>query len=60
MSLLLREEKASDLDAIRKVHESAFDSPDEAGLVDLLRSHGKAIISIVAEENGEISRTYPH
>ncbi len=54
MNLLLRKEKASDHEAIRKVHESAFDSSDEAGLVDLLRSRGKAIISIVAEEKGEI------
>lgn len=50
----IREEKPTDTEAIYKVHESAFDSPLEAQLVDLLRSRGKAIISLVAEDRDEI------
>ena len=54
MNLVLRDEEASDIAAIRKVHEEAFNTNEEADLVDLLRSRGKATISIVAEENGYI------
>jgi putative acetyltransferase len=50
----IREEKSGDLKAIRRVHELAFDSSTEAQLVDLLRSRGVAIISLVAEDGGEI------
>ncbi len=52
--MLIRDEIAGDSDAIRKVHELAFKSPAEADLVDLLRARGKATISLVAEEDGEI------
>jgi putative acetyltransferase len=50
----IREETTSDLLAIHRVHELAFDSSAEAQLVDLLRSRGVAAISLVAEDEGEI------
>ena len=50
----IREERTSDLKAIHRVHELAFDSSAEAQLVDLLRSRGVAAISLVAEDGGEI------
>jgi putative acetyltransferase len=49
-----REETTSDLKAIHRVHELAFNSSAEAQLVDLLRSRGVAAISLVAEDEGEI------
>jgi putative acetyltransferase len=52
--LLIREEVASEREAIHKVHENAFDSPLEAKLVDLLRLRGKSSISLVAEEYGKV------
>ena len=51
---MIRVEATSDIEAIRRVHELAFKSPTEPNLVDLLRSSGKATISLVAEEDGEI------
>ena len=50
----IREETSSDIKAIRRVHELAFDSTAEAQLVHLLRSRGVAAISLVAEVGGEI------
>jgi len=52
--MLIRDEIAGDSEAIRKVHELAFNSPAEADLVDLLRARDKATISLVAEKEGEI------
>lgn len=50
----IREETTSDLKAIHRVHELAFNSSAEAQLVHLLRSRGVAAISLVAEDGGEI------
>lgn len=50
----IRDEVNADIGGIRRVHESAFDTPAEADLVDLLRAHGRAFISLVAESKGEI------
>ena len=52
--MLIRDEAAGDTEAIRKVHELAFETSAEADLVDLLRASGKATISLMAEEEGEI------
>ena len=54
MNVRIREETTSDLKAINRVHELAFNSSAEAQLVDLLRSRGVATISLVAEDGGEI------
>src|SRR5215813_14518101 len=52
--LMIRKENAADIPAIRQVNERAFGQPDEAKLVDALRANGKAIISLVAESEGQI------
>jgi len=51
---VIRAERPEDIDAIRRVLVAAFGQPDEAGLVDKLRSHGQAAVSLVAEERGEV------
>jgi putative acetyltransferase len=50
----IRDERSGDEDAIRRVHLDAFGGDLEARLVDLLRERGKAIISLVAEEHGQV------
>lgn len=55
MNIRIRPESASDLNAIRRVHEAAFPNHAEARLVELLRAHGKARVSLVAEVAGEIA-----
>jgi putative acetyltransferase len=50
----IRDERPEDAAAVRVVNESAFDSPAEADIVDLLRSRGKAVVSLVAAEEEKI------
>jgi len=50
----IRNEAPDDAPAIRQVHEEAFSGPAEASLVDRLRQHKKFVVSLVAEENGEV------
>lgn len=50
----IRPETPTDLAAIYAVNERAFGQPDEADLVDALRRDGDAILSLVAEEEGEV------
>ena len=52
--MLIRLEHLDDIDGLRRVHETAFPTPAEARLVDLLREHGKATISLVGEMDGTI------
>jgi predicted N-acetyltransferase YhbS len=47
-------ERAGDVDAVRRVNESAFDTRLEAQLVDRLRARGAMLVSLVAESGGEI------
>ena len=51
----IRAETSADLEGIQKVHRSAFNSPAEAHLVDMLRAGGKASISLLAEMSAEIA-----
>lgn len=51
---VIRKENAADAPAIYKVNERAFGQPDEAKLVDALRANGKARMSLVAENDGQI------
>jgi putative acetyltransferase len=44
----------ADLAAVRRVHEAAFPTPAEARLVDQLRAQGRALVSLVAEQAGEV------
>jgi putative acetyltransferase len=50
----IRDERPGDEPAIFAVEEAAFGRPVEARLVDALRAAGAAIVSLVAEIDGEI------
>ena len=50
----IRAERETDLDAVRTVNTSAFETPSEANLVDALRKQAAPIISLVAEEGDTI------
>jgi len=50
----IRAESIRDQSRIRLIHESAFDTPAEADLVDSLREQAASLISLVAEQNGEV------
>src|SRR5688572_5828978 len=50
----VRPEKPEDVAAIRVVVERAFGRAVEADLVEALRRNGKAISSLVAEDNGRV------
>ena len=52
--MLIREEHPGDCAAIREVNRVAFEGDAEAQLVDALRKSGVELISLVAEEQGEI------
>ena len=52
--LVIRPETDTDRDAVARVVRDAFGSDDEAVLVDALRDAGRLVLSLVAEENGEI------
>ena len=50
----IRPEAAADCAAVRAVNEGAFDTALEAELVETLRRKGLPLISLVAEDAGEI------
>lgn len=50
----IREETADDRAAIHALITNAFGRRDEADLVDALRSDGDLVLSLVAEEEGEL------
>ncbi len=52
--LLIRSEDRSDWPAVHAINASAFGTLAEANLVDALRQQTWPIISLVAEENGEV------
>ncbi len=52
--IVIRPEKTEDIAAIRSVNEQAFGRPAEADLVDALRRNGKATLSLVAEDDGQV------
>ncbi len=54
MRLKIRPEQPADIPWIRLVHEAAFPGPTEARLVDNLRYHRKASVSLVAESDGRV------
>ncbi len=53
-ALQIRPERPEDRRAVFAVHSAAFPSEAEARLVEALRAHGKAIVSLVAEQAGEV------
>ena len=52
--MLIRPEKEGDWDAVHAVNATAFETPSEANLVDALREQAQPVVSLVAEENGEV------
>jgi putative acetyltransferase len=52
--MLIRHEEPKDQAGVRGVNASAFDTPSEANLVDVLRKEVHPVISLVAEDNGAI------
>jgi putative acetyltransferase len=55
MRFSIRPETESDRDAVFAVHAAAFPSDAEARLVDELRKNGRAMLSLVAEQDGRIA-----
>ena len=52
--MIVRPEHPSDRDAVRRVHATAFTTPEEADLVDALRADAEPLVSLVAEEAGDV------
>lgn len=52
--MLIRAEKDCDRDTVHAVNMSAFETRFEADLVDALRQQAQPVVSLVAEENGEV------
>ena len=52
--MIIRRETAGDVAAIRQVISAAFEGDDEADLVERLRADGDLILSLVAEQDGQI------
>ncbi|HEY4008516.1 MAG TPA: N-acetyltransferase [Acidobacteriaceae bacterium] len=50
----IRDERQADWTAVRRLVSSAFGRSDEADLVEKLRAAGDAVVSLVAEEDGQI------
>jgi len=50
----IRFEDKNDLAAVEAVNVSAFETPVEARLVNMLREQAQPVISLVADDNGEI------
>ena len=50
----VRFEQPDDIENIRRIHLEAFETDTEASLVDALRDSGVELISLVAENKGEI------
>ena len=52
--MLIRTENEKDRDAVFAVNGSAFETPAEATLVDMLREQAQPIVSLVAEDQGNV------
>ena len=53
--LSIRHEHNEDIGVVYRVNAAAFPTETEARLVDSLRANGKAIVSLVAEEDGRVA-----
>lgn len=52
--ITIRPERPEDIPGVYRVNELAFERKAEAELVNLLRDHGQVILSLVAEQDGEV------
>jgi putative acetyltransferase len=50
----IRPERPDEVAAVHRVNAEAFGQPNEADLVDALRANGKAVLSLVAELDGQV------
>lgn len=50
----IRPERPDDIAAVRQLHDRAFGTPAEGELVDRLRAAHKAVLSLVAERDGQV------
>lgn len=50
----IRDERPGDIDAIREVNRQAFNQEQEGRIVDALRDHGGALLSLVAVADGVV------
>ncbi|MFC1572173.1 GNAT family N-acetyltransferase [Candidatus Eisenbacteria bacterium] len=50
----IRPEALADIPHVRKINETAFGQPSEAGIVDALRTSCPEAISLVAESDGDV------
>jgi putative acetyltransferase len=53
--MIIRAEKPEDQIGVRRINTKTFDTDTEANIVDALRKTGIPLISLVAEENGELA-----
>jgi putative acetyltransferase len=53
MTLIIRSEETNDIRQVREIVWTAFPTDAESKLVDALRENGKAVISLVAVEDGD-------
>ncbi len=54
MAVIVRDEQPQDARAVRAVNLAAFATAAEADLVDVLRWQARPVVSLVAEEGGEV------
>ena len=54
MNIVIRKEESQDVDHVREVLRAAFPTDAESRLVDALRLHGKAVISLVAVSDDRV------
>jgi putative acetyltransferase len=54
MEIQIRNEEIKDIEQVRQVVATAFPTDVESRLVDALRAHGKAIISLVAVHDDQV------
>lgn len=52
--MLIRQEGRTDYRKIRELTDGAFGSTEESQLIDKLRTAGKVLLSLVAEEEGDV------
>ena len=52
--MLIRAEEQKDWAAVHAVNVSAFETSEEANLVDALREQARPLVSLIAEDNGAI------
>src|SRR5436305_11132001 len=52
--MLIRQESRTDYRRIRELNDAAFGSTEESQLIDKLRSDNRVLLSLVAEDGGDL------